>query len=313
MIKSNSIRLSIRTLFITLVLASLSQAAFLTYPFKANFDVRTASYITYPDLYAFSINAINYDTKPFDSLEVRIYFRAHDGFEKDLAVRLEKFIVFRPDGFQDTFSNKLTLSNNYPEKIENTFRTSDSTNNYLLRLPLTGIPIKPLARFRLDIQFEMREPTHGDLMNIPPIHQISDADWTFGPHKKVNGDPIDFSGVDSLETRYDVDTQLWKLSTNYYLTIHRNGQLLWGLPPDWELYYDKNTFVPTDTRSVQDPMPYASIAVPFDEYEDQLVRDSANLIISPLRVNQAGYRPEDKKYFYYITSSASTFSVINTT
>ncbi len=60
-------------------------------------------------------------------------------------------------------------------------------------------------------------------------------------------------------------------------------------------------------------MPYASIAVPFNEYEDQLVRDSANIIFSPLRVNQAGYRPEDKKYFYYVTSSASTFSVINAT
>jgi hypothetical protein len=59
-------------------------------------------------------------------------------------------------------------------------------------------------------------------------------------------------------------------------------------------------------------MPYVDIAVPFNEFEEQLVRDSANLVISPLRVNQAGYRPDDKKFFYYITTSATSFSVVTT-
>ena len=56
-------------------------------------------------------------------------------------------------------------------------------------------------------------------------------------------------------------------------------------------------------------MPYDMIAVPFGEYTEQLTRDSANLRISPFRVNQAGYRPGDKKFFYYV-GSASSFSVV---
>jgi hypothetical protein len=296
-----------------MVLVSLTQAAFLTYPFKANFDVRTARY-TFEDLYTFSINTINNDTKPFDSLEVRIYFRAREGLEKDLAVLLNHCIVLNPDGFRDTLFNQqlLTLFNYFPEKIENTFRTSDSTYNYLLRLPLTGINLKPLARFKLDVQFVKRDQTFDKYEPVlPPAHRISNSDWTFSPHKKMDGDPIDFSGIDSID-KSDIDNTFWTCPINYYLTIHRNSELLWGLPPDWELYYDKSKFIPTDTRPKQDPMPYADIAVPFNEFEEQLVRDSANLIISPLRVNQAGYRPDDKKYFYYITSTASSFSVVNT-
>jgi hypothetical protein len=34
--------------------------------------------------------------------------------------------------------------------------------------------------------------------------------------------------------------------------------------------------------------------------------------ISPFRVNQAGYRPGDKKFFYYV-GSASSFSVVKAT
>jgi len=57
-------------------------------------------------------------------------------------------------------------------------------------------------------------------------------------------------------------------------------------------------------------MPYSLITVPFDEYTDQLIRDSANLKISPFRVNQAGYRPDDPKYFYYVGSSAPSFKIV---
>jgi len=180
MINCSIIRYNIRALILALVLVSLSQAAFLTYPFKANFDVRTARY-TFGDLYTFSINTINNDAKPFDSLELRIYFRARDGLEKDLAVLLNNCIVLNPDGFRDTLFNQqlLTLLNNFPEKLENTFRTSDSTYNYLLRLPLTSIALKPLARLKLDIQFVKREQTFDKYEPIiPPAHQISNADWT---------------------------------------------------------------------------------------------------------------------------------------
>ena len=62
---------------------------------------------------------------------------------------------------------------------------------------------------------------------------------------------------------------------------------------------------------VTDPLPYAQIANPLPDTMDQLYRDSVNLKFSPIRLNQAGYRPQDKKYFYYVGSGASAFSVID--
>lgn len=64
---------------------------------------------------------------------------------------------------------------------------------------------------------------------------------------------------------------------------------------------------------VTDPLPYAAIANPLPDTMDQLYRDSVNLKFSPIRINQAGYRPQDDKYFYYVASSGtpSGFKVID--
>jgi hypothetical protein len=61
----------------------------------------------------------------------------------------------------------------------------------------------------------------------------------------------------------------------------------------------------------QDTRPYAPVAIPLPDTLDQLYRDSATIKIGRVRVNQAGYRPADDKYFYYVGSGASNFSVIN--
>ncbi len=67
----------------------------------------------------------------------------------------------------------------------------------------------------------------------------------------------------------------------------------------------------TFAQYVTDPLPYAKIANPLPDTMDQINRDSINLKFSPIRINQAGYRPEDKKYFYYIGSGATSFTVVD--
>ena len=69
--------------------------------------------------------------------------------------------------------------------------------------------------------------------------------------------------------------------------------------------------VPLYSQTVADPPPYAAIANPLPDTMDQQKRDSVNLKFSRVRVNQAGYRPQDEKLFYYMGTSASSFSVIN--
>ncbi|MGL1937083.1 MAG: glycoside hydrolase family 9 protein [Fibrobacterales bacterium] len=65
------------------------------------------------------------------------------------------------------------------------------------------------------------------------------------------------------------------------------------------------------TWAQEQPLPYEPIAIPIADTVNQIVRDSLNITINPIRVNQAGYRPQDIKTFYYF-GSASTFRVINT-
>ncbi len=60
-----------------------------------------------------------------------------------------------------------------------------------------------------------------------------------------------------------------------------------------------------------DPPPYAPIANPLPDTMDQLYRDSLNIKFSRIRVNQAGYRTEDQKFFYVVGGSSSTFQVID--
>ena len=69
-------------------------------------------------------------------------------------------------------------------------------------------------------------------------------------------------------------------------------------------------FVPVIIRAQVEPVPYAPIANPLPDTLDQLYRDSATIQIGRVRVNQAGYRPQDEKWFYYV-GSASSFTVID--
>ncbi len=63
-------------------------------------------------------------------------------------------------------------------------------------------------------------------------------------------------------------------------------------------------------HSQPEPLPYGLIANPLPDTLDQLVRDSLNINIGNVRVNQAGYRPQDNKWIYYV-GNATSFTVIN--
>lgn len=57
-------------------------------------------------------------------------------------------------------------------------------------------------------------------------------------------------------------------------------------------------------------MPYAPIATPGGESPDRRVADSLNTLISPIRVNQAGYLPGDAQKLIYVVGNATAFEVV---
>jgi hypothetical protein len=87
------------------------------------------------------------------------------------------------------------------------------------------------SRIRCDVVFVQWEPErHQDLLDEAPAHKISGSDWSFGPHSKANGEPMDYPGVPNLP-KDDVDNSYWMQPINCYVTIYRKGEYVWGYSP----------------------------------------------------------------------------------
>ncbi len=210
------------------------------------FDVRTIRY-NWADMPAMGVNIINQDSKAYDSLELRIYFRDKEGFEKDLAARIDILVLYREDGFQDTVGGALrdaiwkNLQAQHPVKMPDTYDPSDDTYAYYLTIPLWQVEMRSQSRIRMDVIFDSWEQTRlKDYMNQAPKHKFTNSDWSFGPHSKATGDPIDFPGVPTLP-KDDVDNSYWTQPINYYVTIYRKNEYVWGYSPSMEERKEKKT------------------------------------------------------------------------
>jgi Glycosyl hydrolase family 9/Cellulase N-terminal ig-like domain len=210
------------------------------------FDVRTIRY-DWANMPAMGVNIINQDSKAYDSLEVRIYFRDKEGFEKDLAARIDILVLYREDGFQDTVGGALrdaiwkNLQAQHPVKMPDTYDPSDDTYAYYMTIPLWQVQMRSQSRIRMDVVFDSWEPTRlKDYMNQPPKHKFTNRDWSFGPHSITTGDPIDFPGVPVLP-KDDVDNSYWTQPINYYVTIYRKNEYIWGYSPSMEERKTKKT------------------------------------------------------------------------
>jgi hypothetical protein len=200
-----------------------------------NFDIRALKY-TWSGMTALGMNIINQDSKAFDSLDIRLYFRAKDGFENDLAARMDIGIVYSEAGFQEVFSEngdiQAAISSQKPMKMADTYNAADGTYAYYLSIPLWGVMMKSNSRIRLDILFDSRSPwpPYEALMNFPPKHVITNADWSFGTHSKALGDPADFGGIPE-KTKDDVDANYMSLEVDRYICVYRKGEFVWGYSP----------------------------------------------------------------------------------
>jgi hypothetical protein len=219
-----------------------------------NFDIRTVRY-TWDGMPSMGLGIINQDVKSYDSLDVRLYFRAEEGFEKDLAARLDIAIRYREDGFQDSVTGDLKtqiLKNLYtqkPTKMEDTYNEKDHTYAYYFSIPLWGLEMRSQARIRIDLVFDTWEQERlKDHLNEPPKHIINDADWSFGPHSVANGDPIDFPGVPIVKNKDDIDNNYWNLPINNYICVYRKGEFVWGYSPSSTEMETKKTYYTVESH-----------------------------------------------------------------
>jgi hypothetical protein len=216
-----------------------------------NFDVRAVQY-TWAGKPAVGIVIVNQDVKSYDSLDLRLYFRSKDGFENDLGARFDIINRYAPSGFQEPIDPslmtalRLNLQKQKAVKMQDTYNPTDGTYAYYFPLPLWGLMMESQSRIRLDVIFVRWEPTRlVDQLDEPPLHQINDADWSFGPHHVANGDPVEFPGIPT-GSKDDVDNNYWSLPIDQYITVYRKGEYIWGFSPSYiEQQQKKNYYVLT--------------------------------------------------------------------
>jgi hypothetical protein len=219
------------------------------------FDVRALTY-TWQGMTALGIDVINQEATAYDSLELRLYFRATDAenFPSDLAARMDIGIWYDAAGFQHNLDSnaaiRSAISSQKPIKMPDTYNPADGTYAYYLAVPLWGVTMDAEGRIRLDIIFDSRSPNppYLDLMNAPPKHKISPNDWSFGPHST----PVYFPGV-PVGLKDDVDNNFWSLPIDYYITVYRKGEFIWGYSPSAAEQQTKQNYY-TLTTQVTSPL-----------------------------------------------------------
>jgi hypothetical protein len=71
---------------------------------------------------------------------------------------------------------------------------------------------------------------HNDLLDEPSTYVPSSKDWSWSPHSRAKGDPVDFGGVQA-GTKDDVDDKYVFTEVDPYITVYRKGQFVWGYSP----------------------------------------------------------------------------------
>jgi len=247
-----------------------------------DFDIRAVRY-DWAGKPALGINVINQDVRTYDSLDFRLYFRAKDGFENDLGARFDIIIKYQANGYQDQIIGALkdTIQKNLqwqkPTKMTDTYNPADGTYAYYFSLPLWGVEMQSQSRIRMDVIFVQREPTRlVDLLDQPPLHQINNADWSFGPHT----DPMLFPGI-PIGTKDDVDANYWSLPIDYYITVYRKGEYVWGYSPSAIEQQQKKNYYTLKTQ-VTSPLTNPSQDYVFFERSIPVVNVSGWATIEPI-------------------------------
>src|SRR5690606_306127 len=111
-----------------------------------------------------------------------------------------------------------------PVRIDDTYDPETKTWGYYIPLPMGPAVMESGARFRIDVSILARSPfyPYQDAWTSPSLKEITDADWSFGPHRKEDGDPYDYDGVPVM-TKESVDSDNFKTPINHYITVYRKG------------------------------------------------------------------------------------------
>ncbi|MFP4680108.1 MAG: glycoside hydrolase family 9 protein [Chitinispirillaceae bacterium] len=199
-----------------------------------DFDVRIIQY-EWGDKPTLGMNVINQDSKAYDSLEMRFYMRGTEEEMADMGARVDIGFKYRSDGWIDSAFKQTVddlLQDQKPIKIPDTYDPSNDTYAWYFAIPTGSTVMESGARFRLDVVLVKRNlPFNDDLLDEPPTHiPDPETDWSWMPHYRADGDPVDYGGIPE-KPKTEVDQSYWTTEINPYVTVYRKNEFVWGYSP----------------------------------------------------------------------------------
>lgn len=273
-------------------LASTSPARFLP---DTSLSVRAQGFVS-AGTQGLQVRLQNLSRGTASNLELRVFLTGDSADLADFAFRTDLRVKVLADGYQSVDSVRSLDS--AIRRARATPLVAGCTKNcqMVLALPLTGLSLGPLESYRLDLMAD-RRLSNGELLGTPPTHSLSGGDWS------LVGIPMDGTKESEVMERGDGPVAR-------RIQLLANGRTLWGNAPG-----EPERSIPSPWKRAGLATTIDAIKIRFADSVSQKTRDSANMTLSRILVNQAGYRKRDldsgRAWIQAVGPSALTFSVID--
>ena len=212
-----------------------------------DFSVRAYQYMD-NGLDALDLNIYNNESRPFDSLELRLYFTATPEEVENCAFLVDTDILqaYDESGFNHPLLDKdgndvgntvrMLMRNAQPVPLNDTYDASTGKKSYYFPVPLGPAEMKSASRIRLDFDFSYGLTNDG--VHCETLRQrqkkkldVSTGDWSWAPHKFLE-DGADYDGMPVEGKDYgDADTDI---PINQFITVYRKNEFIWGYSPSYQ-------------------------------------------------------------------------------
>ncbi len=213
-----------------------------------DFSVRAYQY-EFDNLQNLNLNIYNNESRPFDSLELRLYFTALPEEVDNCAFLIDTDILQAYDeaGFNHPLLDKngidvgndvrKLMRNARPHQLQDTYDAATGKYSYYFPVPLGGAEMKSASRIRLDFAFSYGISNDGfktceTLRQRPKkILNAKSGDWSWSPHEFLV-DGADYDGMPEEAKDYgDSDVEI---AINPYITVYRKDEFIWGFSPSYQ-------------------------------------------------------------------------------
>ena len=215
-----------------------------------DFSIRAYQYVDDASgLDAMDINIYNNESRPFDNLELRLYFTALPEEVDNCAFLIDTDILQAYDeaGFNHPLWDKdennvgdsvrALMRDSKPEPLPDTYDPATGKQSYYFPVPLGPAVVRSASRVRLDFMFSQGGSNDGfehcETHRIPQKKQlgVNTGDWSWRPHKFLE-DGADYAGMPVESKDYgDFDTDI---PINPFITVYRKNEFIWGYSPSYQ-------------------------------------------------------------------------------